>query len=90
MAKTDKKYIESDDFSSAGFILFCDIDRMLKEIHIEIIREALKRTCGNISFAARLLSLDRTTLWTRMRRFKIDASEYFQDKSDIIGDTKDE
>jgi len=90
MSDKNKKYVETSDFSSAGFILFCDIDRMLEEIHIEIIREALKATHGNISFAARLLNLDRTTLWTRIRRFKIDVSEYFQTKPDIREAAKDE
>ncbi|MDZ7761483.1 MAG: sigma 54-interacting transcriptional regulator [Desulfovermiculus sp.] len=42
--------------------------------------QALKRTGGNKSEAAKLLGVSRTTIWNRMRRFKIACSHTITDK----------
>lgn len=39
---------------------------------IETIREALERSGGNLSKAARALQVHRTTLWRKIKRFGID------------------
>ena len=41
---------------------------MLKELEERAIEAAMKRTDGNVSRAAKLLGIDRTTLWRKLKR----------------------
>jgi len=42
------------------------------------IRQALKQSGGNISKAAKVLGVHRTTIWRRLHRFNIDTRQYHQ------------
>jgi len=42
------------------------------------VREALRRTGGCVTRAARLLGVHRTTLWRRMRELKMQRDEFLE------------
>ncbi len=44
----------------------------LKEVESEVIRSVLRRTRGNVSEAASVLGIDRSTLYEKMRRYEIE------------------
>ncbi len=44
----------------------------LKEVELEVVRAVLRRTSGNISEAASILGIDRSTLYEKMRRYGIE------------------
>lgn len=48
------------------------LDGTLKEWEIRYIKSALKMTAGNLSKAARLLGVNRTTLYSRMQKYSMD------------------
>ncbi len=43
----------------------------LREMEEKLIRESLKATRGNVSFAARILGVDRKTIYRKMKRFSM-------------------
>ena len=43
----------------------------LQELEIEAIRQALRRTGGNVTAAAEVLGIHRDTLWLKMKRYDI-------------------
>lgn len=49
-----------------------DLDSHLAQIEARCIQQALHQTKGNVSQAARLLNLKRTTLIERLKRLRID------------------
>ncbi len=51
----------------------CDLEDLLVDLEIRLIREALARTGGNKSAAARLLGLNRDKLRYRLKEYRIDA-----------------
>jgi DNA-binding NtrC family response regulator len=44
----------------------------LREVESEVIRSVLRRTAGNVSEAATILGIDRSTLYDKMKRYNID------------------
>lgn len=76
-AKIDQGRIGLADLESAG-LPTASMPRDSLSLHarkanfeVDAIRSALARTGGNLSQAARLLKLHRTTLWRKMRRLGI-------------------
>lgn len=43
----------------------------LNEIETQVIKEALRYTKNNITMAAKLLGVDRTTIWRRLKKNEI-------------------
>ena len=52
------------------------LDEMLREIEINIISDALKRTEGVQVRAAELLGINQRSLWHRMKKYDIDAAQF--------------
>jgi DNA-binding NtrC family response regulator len=52
-----------------------NLDDMLKEWEMRYINTALKITGGNLSKAARLLGVNRTTLYSRMQKHSMEGSD---------------
>lgn len=50
----------------------------LQEIEKRELLEALKRTDGNQSKAAKIIGVSRVTVWNRMKRYGIDAKRFIQ------------
>lgn len=48
-----------------------DLKAALKQVELHLVRIALGQAKGNVSLAARLLKLNRTTLHEKMRRHAI-------------------
>ena len=43
----------------------------LKDVHLTIITDALKQTDGNKAAAARLLGIDASTLWRKIKAYRL-------------------
>ncbi|MEC8424786.1 MAG: helix-turn-helix domain-containing protein, partial [Myxococcota bacterium] len=43
----------------------------LAEVELQAIERAMERSSGNVSAAARLLGIDRTTLWRKMKKASV-------------------
>lgn len=60
-----------EELERGGF----NLDDMLKEWEMRYINTALKITGGNLSKAARLLGVNRTTLYSRMQKHSMEGSD---------------
>ncbi len=78
-----KKFITQEDLPEELFISMSNkrkkTDKNLKDVsidnfssEIERIKEVLKKTHGNKSLAAKLLGMHRTTLWRKIREYKLE------------------
>ena len=49
-----------------------NMKRAFKDAEIQLLRAALGQTKGNVSIAAKLLGINRTTLHEKMKRYRLD------------------
>lgn len=80
VAFSDGKYIDIDDLGVFNNMIIKDESVMgslfepgltLNEIETQVIKEALRYTKNNITMAAKLLGVDRTTIWRRLKKNEI-------------------
>lgn len=69
----DGKYVTPDDLGlpSAGFAPSLNLRRVRQDAETRAIREAMARSCGNISRAAELLGITRPTLYDMIQKYDI-------------------
>jgi DNA-binding NtrC family response regulator len=76
----------SDPIRGAEHALDGDRPIDLEQVEKALIERALQRTSGNVSAAARLLSIGREALRYRMAKFGLQAGEGKEDRSQNSGD----
>jgi transcriptional regulator with PAS, ATPase and Fis domain len=67
--------IEIEHLQTPGGVQNPEESLNLRKLETRTIQRALERSNGNLSRAARLLGIDRTTLWRRLRRAEIGSGD---------------
>ena len=71
---TEKEVLDEEvlEMSSEGRVY----DKVISDTEKKLIEKALKRSFGNQSIAAKLLGISRNTLRIKIKKLKIDVSEF--------------